>query len=833
MKSKLLLTTSIFTLSILYGCLDEVSEASAPDLSELACKTEPLDDDSGLKIICGGDSVGVVLNGKDGKDGADGKDGEDGKSGADGKNGKDGKSCYATENAEINGYDVFCGDEKIGSIVNGKDGADGKNGENGANGKDGDKGDDGKDGKDGQDGKNGTDGKDGTSCTVEVNDDIDGYDVICGDKKVGEIHNGKDGQDGKNGTDGKDGTSCTVEENKEIDGYDVICGDKKVGQLLNGKDGENGKDGADGKDGNDGSSCTVEVNDDINGFDVVCAGKKVGELRNGKDGQDGKNGTDGKDGNDGSSCTVEVNDDINGFDVVCAGTKVGELRNGKDGDKGDDGKDGKDGQDGKNGTDGKDGTSCTVEENKEIDGYDVICGDKKVGEIHNGKDGQDGKNGTDGKDGTSCTVEENKEIDGFDVICADKKVGELRNGKDGKDGKNGTDGKDGNDGTSCRVEVNKEINGYDVICGDKKVGQLLNGKDGADGKNGIDGKDGTSCTVEENKEIDGYDVICAGKKVGELRNGKDAVLPSSSSIVSSSSAAPSSSSEISSSSETPSSSSVEQLSEMCKTLRATTDVFNSLYDVLGCTRSDEKIAIILRHAQRDIHKYGDDDGLIDVGRAQAKQVGEKLKKLNLDDFYYMYTNVKRTAETAQIIAVNKGENVSSNINDWHKHSIENLTEINQNLKESWYVKPNQSASNCKGNASWGWSSYSRIAYQEYDNDNNKRNCENAFYPIADRVNDFINTYFTYDQMHKYTLAISHDQYLVPFVVTISNKQIHDDVVNSKYDLRFHKHDSWPPDFNYWINYLTGVVLIVDSENNVIKLPVKALDDGFLREYKNP
>ena len=82
MKSKLLLATSIFTLSMLYGCLDEVTEASAPDVSELACKTEPLDDDSGLKVICGGDSVGVVLNGKDGKDG---KDGEDGKSGADGK----------------------------------------------------------------------------------------------------------------------------------------------------------------------------------------------------------------------------------------------------------------------------------------------------------------------------------------------------------------------------------------------------------------------------------------------------------------------------------------------------------------------------------------------------------------------------------------------------------------------------------------------------------------------------------------------------------------------------------------------------------------------------
>ena len=726
MKSKLLLATSIFTLSMLYGCLDEVTEASAPDVSELACKTEPLDDDSGLKVICGGDSVGVVLNGKDGKDGKDGEDGKsgaDGKNGKDGTNGKDGLSCYVTENEEINGYDVFCGDEKIGSIVNGKDG---KNGENGANGKDGDKGDDGKD------------GKDGTSCTVEVNDDIDGFDVVCAGKKVGELRNGKDGEKGADGTNGTNG-----------------------------------------KDGKDGSSCTVEANDDINGYDVICGDKKVGELRNGKDGEkgaDGTNGSNGKDGKDGTSCTVEVNDDIDGYDVVCAGKKVGELRNGKDGEKGD--------------------------------------GEK-------GADGTNGTNGKDGKDGTSCTVEVNDDIDGYDVVCAGKKVGELRNGKDGE-----------------------------------------KGADGTNGTNGKDGKDGTSCTVEVNDDINGYDVVCAGKKVGELRNGKDAVLPSSSSIASSSSATPSSSSkvssssatpssssvassssdavssssEISSSSETPSSSSIEQLSEKCKTLRATTDVFNSLYDVLGCTRSDEKVAIILRHAQRDIHKYGDDDGLIEVGRQQAKQVGEKLKELNLDDFYYMYTNVKRTAETAQIIAINKGENVSTDINDWHKHNIANLTEINQNLKESWYVKPNQNASNCKGGASWGWSSYSKIAYQEYDDDNNRQNCENAFYPIDTRIEAFIENYFTYEQMHKYTLAISHDQYLVPFVVTISNKKIHDDVKNSKYDLRFHKHDrdiNWNPDFNYWINYLTGVVLIVDSDNSVIKLPVKALDDGFLRKYENP
>ena len=471
-------------------------------------------------------------------------------------------------------------------------------------------------------------------------------------------------------------------------------------------------------------------------------------------------------------------------------SKVGELHNGLDG---------------KNGEDGKDGESCTVVENAEINGYDVLCGGVKIGELKNGKDGVNGK---DGKDGESCTVVENAEIDGYDVICAGKKIGEIKNGKDGADGKNGKegengqdgkDGKNGNDGSSCTVVENAKIDGYDIICGDKKIGEIKNGKDGV---NGQDGKDGESCTVVENAEIDGYDVLCGGVKVGEIKNGKDAILPSSSSIASSSSEIVSSSS----SAPIPSSSSVEQLSEKCRTLRATTDVFNSLYDVLGCTLSNEKVAIVLRHAQRDVNKYGDDDGLIEVGRQQAKQVGEKLKALNLGDFYYMYTNVKRTAETAQIIAVNKGQNVSTNLNDWHKHDIEGLSEINMNLKESWYVRPNGNAGNCKGSASWGWSSYSRIAYQEYDNNSNRQNCENAFYPIADRVNDFIGTYFTYDKMHKYTLAISHDQYTVPFVVTISNKQIHDDVKDPKYDLRFHKHDSWPPDFNYWINYLAGFVL---------------------------
>ena len=78
------------------------------------CESKELKDKSGFAIVCDGDTIGVVKNGKDGadgKDGSNGKDGTDGKNGTNGTNGKDGK----------NG-------------TNGTDGTNGTNGSNGTNG---------------------------------------------------------------------------------------------------------------------------------------------------------------------------------------------------------------------------------------------------------------------------------------------------------------------------------------------------------------------------------------------------------------------------------------------------------------------------------------------------------------------------------------------------------------------------------------------------------------------------------------------------------------------------------------------------------------------------
>ena len=532
-------------------------------------------------------------------------------------------------------------------------------------------------------------------------------------------------------------------------------------------------------------ACTTEPLDDDSGLKIICGGDSVGIVLNGKDGKDGKDGkngkegksgADGKNGSDGTSCRVVENKDIDGFEVFCGDKKVGELKNGKDG------------ADGKNGSDG---SSCRVEENSESDGYDVFCGDKKVGELKNGKDGADGKNG---KDGSSCRIVESKDIDGFEVFCGDEKVGELRNGKDGADGKNGSDG------SSCRVEENSEGDGYDVFCGDKKVGELKNGKDGADGK---DGKDGASCRIVESKDIDGFDIFCGDEKVGELRNGKDGADGKDTKPV-------------------------EILSNACNVLRTTTDMFSSMYDVFYCLRPNEKVAFILRHAARDRNNTGTNGSLNQTGIDQSTQVGQKLKKLNIDDFFYMHTNVYRTQQTARIISENKGQTTGSE-DEWKNTTSNEYHAQNMDLLESWYIRNDNRKKDCQGQNSWGWSIYSKVAYEEYDKKNNsdsenKAACEDALYNIEERTQEFISTYFTYDNMHKMTLAISHDQFLVPFVIAISHKKIHDD---SNYTLQFHKHEN---NFNYWINYLTGVAIIVDPDNNTTVIPVTALDDGFLRSY---
>ena len=73
---------------------------------DFSCKTEELKDKSGLKIVCNGDSIGVVLNGSDGKDGKQGKDGQKGDDGA------SGTGCSIADRTDST-VTVVCGDSTM------------------------------------------------------------------------------------------------------------------------------------------------------------------------------------------------------------------------------------------------------------------------------------------------------------------------------------------------------------------------------------------------------------------------------------------------------------------------------------------------------------------------------------------------------------------------------------------------------------------------------------------------------------------------------------------------------------------------------------------------
>ena len=76
-----------------------------------SCGAEALRDDSGFKLVCGGDSVGVVYNGKAGRNGVNGDNG------LNGQNGENGTSCEAKK--VESGFELFCGEKKVGLIPNG------------------------------------------------------------------------------------------------------------------------------------------------------------------------------------------------------------------------------------------------------------------------------------------------------------------------------------------------------------------------------------------------------------------------------------------------------------------------------------------------------------------------------------------------------------------------------------------------------------------------------------------------------------------------------------------------------------------------------------------
>lgn len=154
-----------------------------------SCVVKSLNDATGYKILCGGDSVGVLLNGKTG---ATGKQGIAGPQGAQGADGKTGASCEVQSISD--GYNVICGGKQVGVL---------KNGTNGAK------------------------GADGASCTTAPASTDGSVTIICG-STTSILQRGKDG------------TNCSATNITKNDrsGIEIACDGGFLDTLWNGESGK-------------------------------------------------------------------------------------------------------------------------------------------------------------------------------------------------------------------------------------------------------------------------------------------------------------------------------------------------------------------------------------------------------------------------------------------------------------------------------------------------------------------------------------------------------------------------------------------------------------------
>ena len=90
-----------------YVCVDSVwvplqkFPSSAAGVDSASCKAQELSDGSGYKVVCAGDSAGLLLNGK---------------------NGSDGIACTVSELSDGSGYKIVCGEDSVGVVQNGAKG---------------------------------------------------------------------------------------------------------------------------------------------------------------------------------------------------------------------------------------------------------------------------------------------------------------------------------------------------------------------------------------------------------------------------------------------------------------------------------------------------------------------------------------------------------------------------------------------------------------------------------------------------------------------------------------------------------------------------------------
>lgn len=216
--------------------------------------------------------------------------------------------------------------------------------------------------------------------------------------------------------------------------------------------------------------------------------------------------------------------------------------------------------------------------------------------------------------------------------------------------------------------------------------------------------------------------------------------------------------------------------------------FVSINKVFESLKADDRVVFVLRHADRQASS-GRTSHLTDVGIFQAQSVGKKIA--SAEPAYYAHSEYVRTRETLENIAVGRGE-------------TEFTHDAYPILNGSWYIKDNAKYDEYKSlGTDMNYTVTTEWAYNgEY---------ADAFYDLDARTKQFVDEFLVniISKKSRISVVCSHDQFLVPLVISISKRQI---------GLRYHEDRSW-------INYLAGMAVVIGADGTQTLVPIKGLNSG--------
>ncbi len=224
------------------------------------------------------------------------------------------------------------------------------------------------------------------------------------------------------------------------------------------------------------------------------------------------------------------------------------------------------------------------------------------------------------------------------------------------------------------------------------------------------------------------------------------------------------------------------------------DGFATVADVYKGLAPDEKAVFIIRHSERE------DDVALETeltanGIQMAQDLGATLR--SDEEFTYVTSGFVRTNETANHISKGRGEATLPKL----------IT--NYDITGNWFLRisadslaKQATALGLKG------SSIELMARWAYEGE-----YPEAFYELEPRAQEFMQTVILKNlpKWKRVTVMVSHDIFVMPLAVFGSQKKV---------ALKYHE------DY-HWINYIAGLAVIADAQNNLRYIPVKGAESGVI------